>query len=120
MNDSPAQAPPVDPIRIVTGRILLWAALAVGVATNVVEAYFAIGGLLDMAQGSCSAALAGLWFGLPLVPLGVTLFVVGVALARRVDPGALTAGVIGLALSLVAAPLWYFAAFGAVAVFNLG
>jgi hypothetical protein len=120
MNDSQAQEHPIVPVRILAGRVLLWAALAVGVATNAVEAYFAMGGLLDMAQGSCSAALTGLWFGLPLVPLGVVLFIVGAALARRADPRALTAGVIGLALSLVAAPLWYFAAFGAVSVFNLG
>jgi preprotein translocase subunit SecD len=48
------------------------------------------------------------------------LFVVGAALARPSDPRTLTAGVIGLALSLVAAPLWYFVAFGAVSVFKLG
>ncbi len=119
MNDMRAEAHPVVPVRITIGRILLWATLAVGVATNAVEAYFAIGGLLDMAQGSCSAALIGLWFGLPLVPLGVVLFVVGAALARRADASALTAGVIGLALSLVAIPLWYFVAFGAVSMFNL-
>ena len=120
MNDSEAQAPPVVPARIVAGRILLWATLAVGVATNAVEAFFAIGGLLDMARGSCSAALTGLVFGLPLVPLGVVLFAIGAALARQADPSALTAGVVGLALSLVAVPLWYFAAFGAVSIFNLG
>jgi hypothetical protein len=120
MNDSPAQASPLVPVRIVAGRILLWATLAIGVATNAVEAFFTIGGVLDMARGSCSAALSGLVFGLPLVPLGVVLFVVGAALARRADPRALTAGVIGLALSLVAAPLWYFVAFGAVSVFELG
>jgi hypothetical protein len=73
-----------------------------------------------MAKGSCSAALTGLVFGLPLVPLGVVLFVVGAALARRADPKALTAGVTGLALSLVAAPLWYLFAFGAVSAFKLG
>jgi hypothetical protein len=120
MNDSQAQAHPVVPVRILTGRILLWATLAVGVAINAVEAFFAIGGLLDMARGSCSAALTGLLFGLPLVPLGVVLFTIGAALARRADPGALRAGLIGLALSLVAVPLWYFVAFGVVSVFNLG
>jgi hypothetical protein len=120
VNDSHPQANPVVPVRIRAGRILLWATLAVGVVTNAVEAYAAIRGLLDMAQGSCSAALIGLLFGLPLVALGVTLFVVGAALARRADPRAFKAGVIGLALSLVAVPFWYFAAFGAASVFNLG
>jgi hypothetical protein len=120
MSDSQAQAIPVVPARVLVGRFLLWATLAVGVATNAVEAFFVIGGLLDMARGSCSAALTGLLFGLPLVPLGAVLFVVGASLARRADPRALTAGLIGLALSLVAAPLWYLVAFGAVSVFKLG
>jgi hypothetical protein len=119
MNEAQVHARPVVPVQIVAGRILLWATLAVGVATNAVEAFFAIGGLLVMARGSCSAALAGLVFGLPLVPLEVVLFVVGAALARWADPRALTTGVTGLALSLVAAPLWYFVAFGAVSVFRL-
>jgi hypothetical protein len=120
MNDMRAEMRPADPVRVTIGRALLWATLAVGIATSAVEAYFAIGGLLEMAQGSCSAALIGLWFGLPLVPLGVVLFVLGAVLARRADPGALTAGVIGLALSLVAIPLWYFVAFGAASLFDLG
>jgi len=120
MNESPAQARSTVPVRIVAGRTLLWAALVVGVATNAVEGYVVIGGVVDMAQGSCSAALVGLWLGVPLVPLGVVLFAIGAALARRADPSALTAGVLGLALSLVAIPFWFFAAFGAVSVFNLG
>jgi hypothetical protein len=120
MNELKEQANSVVPARILTGRILLWATLAVGVAANAVEAFFAIGGLLEMARGSCSAALTGLLLGLPLVPLGVALFVVGAALTRRTDPRALKAGVIGLALSIVAAPVWYFVAFGAVSAFKLG
>jgi hypothetical protein len=106
--------------RLVAGSALLWASLAVGVLTNLVEGYFAVGGLVEMARGSCSAALIGLWVGLPLVPIGVLLFVVGLVLARREDPKALKAGAVGLALSLVALPFWYVLAGVIAQAFALG
>ena len=112
--------PQARPTRVIAGSLLLWSTLAVGVLVNVVEGYFAVGGIVEMIRGSCSAALIGLWFGLPLVPIGVLLFVVGLALARREDPMALGAGVVGLALSLVAVPFWYVLAGVVAQIFSLG
>ena len=108
------------PARLVVGSALLWATLAVGVLANLVEGYFAIGGLVEMASGSCSAALIGLWFGIPLVPIGVLLFVVGLVLARGDDAKARAAGIVGVVLSLVAVPFWYLFAGVAAQAFNLG
>lgn len=61
----------------------------------------------EMAQGSCTAALICLWFGLPVAPVGPVLFIIGLILARGSNPMAIKAGVVGVALSIVAVPLWF-------------
>ncbi len=66
-----------------------------------------ISGLSDMANGSCSAALIGLWFGLPVSALGTALFLPGALMVRGDNPRAMKMGLVGLALSLTALPLWY-------------
>ena len=57
--------------------------LAMGVIAFLGEGALAAWCLKDMYEGSCSAALIGLWFGAPLVLLTVILFVVELFTGRR-------------------------------------
>ncbi len=96
----------ISPARLVFGRLLLWSALFAGLAVNLVEAYCFVAGVLQMLGGSCTAALLGLWFAVPLVPVGPVLCILGAVLAKAEDRLAWGAGLVGTLLSISAVPFW--------------
>lgn len=86
------------------GQVLLWSALIVGVLLLLFEAIYAgmsvraISGGVDPVVGSL------LWLGLLVVPVVLTLFLVGVFLTRGLERSGIIAGAVGVMLSAVAVP----------------
>ena len=118
--DSAGLAQPGGSIRIRAGRAFLWSAFAAGVLVNLVELYWLVEAIRQMSSGSDTAALIGMWFGVPIVPLGPVLFGVGWGLARRSDPRAFRAGLAGALISVLAVPLWFAVALSITLALGLG
>lgn len=106
--------------RLSWGRFMLWAAFWVGLAVHVVEVFWMFEGIRQMQEGSCTAALIGLWFGLPLVPVALIAFVAGAVLAKQEDRKAWRAGLIGALLSVIAIPFWIIIALCVAEALGLG
>lgn len=94
--------------------------LAIGLLAFLVEGGFAIEGLVSMAQGSCSAALISLWFGIPLVVATIIAFVIGSIKGRQEGPNQKRSRAIGLAVALAAIPVWMFASLALGQALHLG
>lgn len=77
-----------------------------GVTTFTCEGLLVAWGTWDMMQGSCSAALMTIWFGLPLVALTIIAFVIGSIRGRHEGPSRKRGRSLGLALALTALPVW--------------
>ena len=118
--ESLPEEPRDDTTRTRVGSFFLWATFVAGLAANAVELYMAVDGLLAMAGGSCSAALIGLYFGLPVSALGLVLFIPGALLVGRRNPRAVKFGIAGVVMSVLALPFWYVVAGVLSSALNLG
>ena len=96
---------------------LLNAVFWISIVINSMNILFMISGLADMMTGSCSAALVGVMFSLPLVILSICLFALGLILAGSMRNRS-KMGMIGLALSVASIPFWLY--FGLIIAFIIG
>lgn len=94
--------------------------LVMGVIAFLGEGALAAWCLRDMYEGSCSAALIGLWFGAPLVLLTIVSFVAELFTGRGEGPRRMLSRLVGLSLALIAFPFWLFVSGALISELGLG